>query len=63
MGSARPDHTGQFKVFPVPKGRQTLLAFLPTIAEVKAAFRALQHSPAEVARGGCVAYGDAAGRA
>lgn len=48
MGSLGLITQVSFKVFPTPPARQTLLAFLPTITEVKAAFRALQHSPAEV---------------
>jgi glycolate oxidase FAD binding subunit len=37
-----------FKVFPAPQGSRTLLASVPDIVAVKAAFRALQSSPAEV---------------
>jgi glycolate oxidase FAD binding subunit len=48
MGSLGLITQASFKVFPTPQGSRTLIAALPDIGAVKTAFRALQHSPAEV---------------
>jgi glycolate oxidase FAD binding subunit len=48
MGSLGLITQVSFKVFPTPQARITLLINMPNVAAVKAAFRVLQHSPAEV---------------